>query len=49
MEKLLALVTNQYFLACVAATKVFVATGDQSYFKNSIDYGLQAVFEAKNR
>ncbi|MGP1216166.1 hypothetical protein [Serratia sp. CY34543] len=49
MKKLLALVTNQYFLACVAATMVFVATGEQSHLKNSIDYGLQAVLEAKGR
>lgn len=49
MKKLLALVTNQYFLACVAATMLFVATGEQSHLKNSIDYGLQAVLEAKGR
>lgn len=49
MKKLLALVTNQYFLASVASTMVFVATGEQNHLKNSIDYGLQAVIEAKGR
>lgn len=49
MKKLLSLVTNQCFLACVVSTMVFVATGEQNHLKNSIDYGLQAVLEAKGR
>ncbi|VUS24799.1 hypothetical protein SB6417_00045 [Klebsiella pasteurii] len=42
------LITNQNYFFCVVAAVVFVATADTSHLRDSINYGLQAVLDAKN-
>ncbi|BEM13398.1 hypothetical protein ACSJM2_04545 [Serratia marcescens] len=47
MIKIAALLTNQNYLACVVAALLFIVTDDASHLHDSINYGLQAVFDAK--
>lgn len=41
------LMKNNNFIMCVLAVVIFVATRDAAHLRESIQYGLQAVLDAK--
>ena len=45
---MLKLIRNQNYMACVVAALVFVVTNDANHLRDSINYGMQAVLDAKN-
>ncbi|WP_172606637.1 hypothetical protein [Pantoea coffeiphila] len=45
---MLKLISNQNYIACVIAVLAFVMTADKNFLRDSINYGLQAVLDAKN-
>jgi hypothetical protein len=47
VQKIAALLTNQNYMACVVAALLFIVTADNIHLRDSISYGLQAVFDAK--
>ncbi|HAX9726176.1 TPA: hypothetical protein JS159_004244 [Serratia marcescens] len=47
MIKIAVLLTNQNYLSCVVAALLFIVTDDACHLHDSINYGLQAVFDAK--
>ncbi|CAI1531927.1 Uncharacterised protein [Serratia grimesii] len=49
VKKIAVLLINQNYLACVAAALVFMVTADASHLRDSLNYGLQAVFEGKGK
>ncbi len=47
MIKIVTLLTNQNYLACVVAALLFIVTDDASLLRGSLNYGFQAVINAK--
>ncbi|MBF4654529.1 hypothetical protein IS506_15730 [Serratia marcescens] len=45
--KIVTLLTNQNYLACLVAALLFIVTADTNHLRDSINYGLQAVFDAE--
>jgi len=45
--KIVTLLTNQNYLACLVAALLFIVMADTNHLRDSINYGLQAVFDAE--